>query len=381
MMLTCPVGYRFVHPNETLNYQINRWLPGAEEAEFLEASKVASLLEWERSMLELGERAAREGRELHAATYLRAAEFFMAFDRPEKLQVYARYRALIARVDVGMPYQRVEVPFREGRLPAYAFRANGARRDTLVIHGGFDSYAEEFLFWAAEYAARGFDVIVFEGPGQGGALRDFDLKMDPDWEHPVTAILDHFEVTECTLLGLSLGGYLAPRAAAFEPRIKRVVALNIMFDFFECFALKLGPNASVALSRRLAANDEAALEFAFQQLAGANPGVAWAIAHGRHVSGSATTSELLRWLKRMRTAPFSARLTQDVLLLAGAEDHIVPLGQLHRQAEALENVRSLTTRIFTAQDHAQAHCQVGNLRLALDCVHDWMDFQLRRLER
>ncbi len=205
--------------------------------------------------------------------------------------------------------------------------------------------------------------------------------MDPEWERPVTTILDRFDVGECTLLGLSLGGYLAPRAAAFEPRVKRVIALNIMFDFFECFAIKLGPHAGVALSRCLAANDEAALELAFRQLSGNNPGVAWAVAHGRHVSGATDTCGFLRWLKRMSTASFSDRLTQDILLLAGSEDHIVPLGQLHRQAEALTNARSITTRVFTAQDHAQAHCQVGNLRLVLDYVQSWMDFQLRRLGR
>ncbi|MGN6111112.1 MAG: alpha/beta fold hydrolase [Kofleriaceae bacterium] len=377
--LVYPVGYRQLHPNDQLNYQINRWLPGADEGELVEASKVASLLEWETSMLRLADRAAAERRHLHASTYYRAAEFFMGFDRPDKLQVYARYREHIALVDVGVPYERVEVPYRTGKLPAYRFRTDRPRRDTLVIHGGFDSYVEEFLFWGAEYASLGYDVILFEGPGQGGALRDFDLRMDPEWEHPVAAILDHFEVAACTLLGLSLGGYLALRAAAFEPRVKRVIALNVMYDFFECFAIKLGPNAGVALSRRLAAGDEAEIDRAFRQLSNSHPTLAWAVAHGRHISGAASTVDYLRWLERMSTASFSDRLTQDVLLIAGSEDHIVPLAQLHRQAEALTNVRSLTTRLFTAQDHAQAHCQVGNLRLVLDFMQVWMDFQLRQL--
>ncbi len=378
-MLRYPVGYRLFHPNDVINYQINRWLPGAEEAEFLEAAKVASLLDWEKAMLQLGDRAAAEKRHLHASTYYRAAEFFMGFERPEKLEVYARYREQIDRVDVGVPFERIEVPYRDGKLPAYVFRAKGDRRDTVVIHGGFDSYVEEFLFWGAEFADLGYDVVLFEGPGQGGSLRDFGLTMDPEWEHPVGAVLDHFRIPACTLLGLSLGGYLAPRAAAFEPRVKRVIALNVMYDFFECFAFKLGPHASVALSRRLAAGDEAGIEQALQQLAAGNPGVAWAVAHGRHVSGTKSAAGFLQWLKRMGTSTFSDRLTQDVLLLAGSEDHIVPSDQLPRQAAALTNVRSLTTRLFTAQEHAQAHCQVGNLRLVLDCMQSWLDLQLRPL--
>jgi pimeloyl-ACP methyl ester carboxylesterase len=375
-MVNYPVGYRFFHPNDVINYQINRWLPTADEAEFTDAAKVASLLDWERAMLSLGDRARAERRPLHASTYYRAAELFMSFDRPEKRDVYAKYREQVARVDVGAAFDRVEIPFGAGKLPAYLFRARGSRRDTLVIHGGFDSYVEEFLFWGAEFAEIGYDVILFEGPGQGGCMREHGLTMGPEWERPTAAILDHFRVEECTLLGLSLGGYLAVRAAAFEPRVKRVIALGVMYDFFECFTIRMGPNAGVALSRRLAAGDTDGVERMVAQLASGNPGVAWAMAHGRHISGAATTHDFLRWLERMSTASISARLTQDILLLAGSEDHIVPLHQLHRQSEALRNARSLTSRLFTAEEHAQAHCQVGNLRLVLDCMRDWMDFQL-----
>src|SRR5476649_2312160 len=234
-----PVGYRAFHPNDNLNYQINRWLPGADAGEFVEAAKVGSLPEWRDAMLRLGDLAARQRRPLHASTYYRAAEFFLGFDDTRKSAAYRHYREQIAAVDVGWAYERVEVAFDDGALPAYRFAPAAAPRDTIVIHGGFDSYAEEFLFWGAEWAGAGFEVIIFEGPGQGGALRDFGLTMDPDWERPTTAVLDHFRISECTLIGLSLGGCLAPRAAAFEPRVKRLVALDVLFDFFDCFDARL----------------------------------------------------------------------------------------------------------------------------------------------
>jgi pimeloyl-ACP methyl ester carboxylesterase len=374
-MFTYPVGYRQAHPVEQVNYQINRWLPQADEAEFVAAAAEAvSLDAWADGMLGVAERAAGEGRRLHASTYFRAAEFFMGFDDPRKLSTYRRYREQIDGLDVGWPYAREEVPFRGGRLAAYRFRPRGQPRDTLVIHGGFDSYAEEFLVWGAEFAEAGVETIVFEGPGQGACLRESGLTMDPAWEHPVAAILDHYGIESCTLLGLSLGGYLAPRAAAFEPRVRRVIALNILFDFFDCFAARLGTNADVAIARRL--DDEQALEALARQLRVANPTLGWAFDHGRHISGAPSVSAYLRWLKRMTTAGFSDRITQDVLLIAGAEDHIVPLSQFHRQIEALTNARSVTARLFTAADHAQAHCQVGALRLMLDYMRSWLDFQL-----
>jgi hypothetical protein len=67
----------------------------------------------------------------------------------------------------------------------------------------------------------------------------------------------------------------------------------------------------------------------------------------------------------------SERVQQDVLLLAGARDHYVPLPQLWDQIRLLSNARSIAARVFTAQEQAQAHCQVGNLPLAIDTISDW----------
>jgi pimeloyl-ACP methyl ester carboxylesterase len=373
-----PVGFGAYHPNDNVNYQINRWLPGAEPAEFLAAAQGASLDTWRDAMMRLGDQAVGQGRALNASTYYRAAEFFLPFEDPNKMEAYRRYREQIARVDVGLPYERVDVPFRGGALPAYRFAARGERRDTIVIHGGFDSYAEEFLFWGAEFAGFGFEVIIFEGPGQGGAVRDFGLTMDRDWHKPLGAVLDRFGMVDCTLIGLSLGGCLAPRAAAFEPRVRRLIALDILFDFFDCFAVRLGSAASAALSRRLASGEDEAVEALFARMAQAQPTLAWAAAHGRSISGAAGVADYLRWLKGMTTADISAAVTQDVLILAGTEDHIVPLDQFHRQAAALTNVRSLTARLFTEAEHGQAHCQVGALRLVLDTMRAWIEGCLAR---
>src|SRR4051794_12753183 len=110
MRIQFPVGYRAAHPVEQINYQINRWLPVADEAEFVAAAQVTSMEDWAVSMLALAERAAGDGRDLHASTYFRAAEFFLPFDDPRKLAAYRRYRVHVARVDVGRPYVRDEVP-------------------------------------------------------------------------------------------------------------------------------------------------------------------------------------------------------------------------------------------------------------------------------
>jgi hypothetical protein len=78
-------------------------------------------------------------------------------------------------------------------------------------------------------------------------------------------------------------------------------------------------------------------------------------------------------MKDFTTREISRHVRQDFLLLAGSEDHYMPLDHYHRQARALTNVRSFTGRIFTRQESAHTHCQCGNLGLALDVILDWID--------
>jgi hypothetical protein len=64
---------------------------------------------------------------------------------------------------------------------------------------------------------------------------------------------------------------------------------------------------------------------------------------------------------------------QDYLLLAGSEDHFIPVEQFYQQIAALKNVRSLTARLFTSAEQAQNHCQIGNISLAIQEITSWLE--------
>jgi hypothetical protein len=81
---------------------------------------------------------------------------------------------------------------------------------------------------------------------------------------------------------------------------------------------------------------------------------------------------MMKHYQNYETASISSRLTQDVLLMAGAEDHYIPVHQLPDQIATLALVRSLTARLFTRAEQAQNHCQVGNMGLAFRTIIDWM---------
>jgi pimeloyl-ACP methyl ester carboxylesterase len=215
-------------------------------------------------------------------------------------------------------------------------------------------------------------VIGFEGPGQGSVLEEQRAALTPDWHRPVAAVLDEFGLDDVTLVGISLGGCLAIRAAAFEPRIRRVVAFDVLSDFFECMTMSVRPAQAVYVLRGLMSiGADSLIDRAVRGGARRSPLIDWGMSQAMRVFGCERPSQALRVAQSYQTADVSARVRQDVLLFAGAKDHYVPLTQLWDQARALTAARSITARIFTAEEQAHAHCQVGNLPLAIGTISDW----------
>ena len=237
---------------------------------------------------------------------------------------------------------------------------------------------EEMYPLLDSFAAAGYTVLAFEGPGQGAALRTSNLPMPFDWEKPVSAILDHYSIESCTLIGMSLGGYLAPRAAAFEKRIKRVVSWGAMFDFFEVYRKRLGKAQFAMLGKLLDLGLSGVVDKLINKAREKEGILDWAVSHGMHVSGTSTPYDYLRWVKSLNLRDCAHLVDQDVLLMIGAEDHLVPVEQLYVQAAAMHQARSVTSIMFTARDDAAQHCQVGNTTLAVEQILDWLSFLEKR---
>jgi pimeloyl-ACP methyl ester carboxylesterase len=189
---------------------------------------------------------------------------------------------------------------------------------------------------------------------------------------PTAAVLDHFSIDSCTLMGISLGGFLAMRAAAFESRIRRVAALDVMFDRFDCFGKSSESDQGAAIRRLVSAGARDKVESLMAQAMSGNESLSWAIRHGLWASGSRTVFDYVASVLSYSAESFSSRVTQDVLLMAGSTDHLVPRHQFFRQGEALGNARSLQMRMFTEHESAGAHCQVGNIGLMLRHLEQWL---------
>ena len=378
-MSTIKPGYMDLHPDQGLNFMMNR-LAGTIPPDELVAvgGKIATLDDWVREMLAAAEAAEGEGRLLAAANFYRGAEFYMAPGADRKVEAYERFIALHDAALPEVASQRAAVPYQGGQLPVIDVPAAGAERGVVLAHSGFDGLAEEMYPTLLPLAAAGYRLVIFEGPGQGGALRRFGLHMPNDWEKPVAAILDHYDIKKCTLIGMSLGGYLAPRAAAFEPRVERLVAWGAMYDFFECFKMRLGEDGFENLKRLTELGERSVINGALSQAGEQDATARWATQHGMHVSGAQDPFEFFQWVMKMNLREVSQLIKQDTLIVMGNKDHLVPTQQLYVQAQALVNTRSLTTRMCTELEQGAEHCQVGNPMLVVGEILRWLDGLERR---
>jgi pimeloyl-ACP methyl ester carboxylesterase len=369
------VGYHAIHPDVSVNFQLNRFSDGS--AEMVEAMRTVAprindYRDYTREISRLSSEAYEDGRLLHGALFLRSAEFYMFPDDPAKQPARLRFIQTMREVFQVPEAAHLRIPYRNGQLSAYRFTPPNPK-STILVFGGFDSYIEEWFPALMYLRDAGYDVVAFDGPGQGAALEDAGLPMHPDWDQPVTAVLDHFGLDDVTILGISLGGCLAVRAAAREPRVSRVVCDDILVDFFTvCMAQLSAPRRAalrVLLMARASLVVNAMVGAAMRQSLVAE----WGVKQGMHVTGTSSPYAFLRETKRYETGSVSGDLTQDVLLMAGTQDHYVPVGQFARQIDLLTNARSVTGRLFTRSEQAQNHVQVGNMRLSLDVVLRWLD--------
>lgn len=182
--------------------------------------------------------AAANGRSVTAGeAYYRAAiaYHFAVFCWVDNLEEYTAghqkrvegYRKALSFLDP--PGERVEFPLEDIQIPAYLRKPRGVTRPPVVIFlSGLDSTKEEHATFESFFLRRGLATLTPDGPGQGEVW--YRMKMRVDFEVTARAAIDYLlsrndvDGTRVGICGVSLGGYLAPRCAAFESRIKAVAS-------------------------------------------------------------------------------------------------------------------------------------------------------------
>ena len=285
----------------------------------------------------IAERMQGHGHEGREATYARALDTFM---RATKLS--------------GEPVTRVVIPYEGKEISALWHRAPGdAPKPAVIFCNGLDSIKE--MLWLSAlpeaFAQRGISTLFVDQPGTGEALRLQDLPATHESERWASLWVDWLETQENVdpkkigMVGVSLGGYYAPRAVAFEPRIASGAAWGANHDWAEVQQMRM---------RR----------------EGENP-VPHYWSHVHWVFGASDQDDFIEKSRGMTLDGVLDRIKVPFLVLHGENDRQIPLAYAHRSYEQLVNSPNRRLKICTPREGGVEHTGVDNMSFPRDYIADW----------
>ena len=317
-------------------------------------------------LVELAQEDLRAGRRLSAgAKYGRAATYYITAERMQNRHFEPRRRAYSRMLESFARYielaelncQRVEIPY-QGKTLAGLFvraeRSDGSPAPCIAFFNGLDS-TKEMIFGSRigqELSRRGISTLMVDQPGVGEALRLNNLRAVVEAEVWAAACVDALERrpdVDRNFLGIcawSLGGYFAPRAAAFEKRFKLCVAWGANFNWGE-------------LQKRRADRE------------GDRP-VPHYWEHVQWVWGKESFDEFMAFAPRVTLENCIDRITVPFLVTHGSNDRQIPREYAVAQYERAVNSPKRELKWFTPREGGVEHVSADNNENARDYIADWI---------
>ena len=177
-----------------------------------------------------------------------------------------------------------------------------------------------YLQVAAAAIQRGYSCLTFEGPGQGALIREQHLPFRPDWETVVTPVVDYLltrpevDPARIALMGISVGGYLAPRAAAFEQRLVALIANDGLYTYH--FSEK-----ARAVTRVAALFGHSVAHYTLKQVMQRKSGIRWAIENGMFTFQVGSIWDLIDATECWSLEGVANQITCPTLVCEAAGDH------------------------------------------------------------
>jgi hypothetical protein len=350
---------------------------------------------WFDAWVALGERiaamagaSAAAGHRVSAArAYLRAANYLavavnsidgLDADTTELLPTFRAHRAAWEGfvANTGWPVERVDIPYEGSSMPGWLFRPNDSkgRRRTLVMNNGSDGSTSGCWCEGAEGGLeRGYNVLLFDGPGQQSMLFERDIPFRHDWENVLTPVVDFLierddvDASKLAVYGVSQAGYWVPRALAFEHRFAAAIADGGVVSVGRSWFSNL-PQQLLTLYR---SGDKASFDQQMQQAMTARgakaAGETWAFrARPYGVEGY---SAVLDEVSRYDVTDVAGQISTP-LYICDPDGEQFFAGQ---PAELAAMVPGSTLARFTQREGASYHCQPMARELTEQRMFDWLD--------
>lgn len=377
---------------------------GAEVSECLKAAAMIKDNDeegWVREWANIAETAANvAGRAMQSGqtatarlAYMRASNYYRAamFSLPHTDIRLDQYLTLSrdtfhkAAKLFSPPIEAVEIPFEGAHLPGYFLSAGQSKMPTLLVINGGDSTNEEMVHWIGFAAVeRGWNCLVFEGPGQWSALQlNPGLHLRADYEVPVKAVVDYLvrrndvDPDRIALIGYSLSSQLAARVAAFEKRLCACICVGgIIVDVNEAWEAVMPAllrNALPGLFDRV-----------FASMEKASPPMRGFVNHFSWSFGVAKPHELLEAWRPFNIKGLAPKIQCPLLVLIGEGEY--EQTDTKTTLTILRFINELTCPVtfyeFAYTDGwAASHCSVGDEGPAQAVIFDWLDRTVNKKDR
>jgi alpha-beta hydrolase superfamily lysophospholipase len=349
-----------------------------------------------REFLQEGHEASAREAFLRASNYYRSAEVFLAIDDPRRLETWQQGTDAFEQMAAlsGGSIQRVEIPFEDGALPGYWCRvdASGAPRPALLVQSGLDGTMEDLFPTIISTAlTRGYNCLAYEGPGQGRVIRVQETPFRPNWETVVTPVVDYVlhrpevDPGRVALIGYSMGGYLAPRAAAYEHRLRACVANAGVFDVLagvvSTFSEELRNLVKAGGEHaRDSASDTDSVSNRIDEIVltnmKSNPSTRQFIGQMLFTFGVGSPASLFRALKEYSMRDCIELITCETLVVNSSDDKVA--GSYEQAKQFYAALKCPKTYLELTDAHgAEKHCQVGAQMVSNEHILNWLDDRLQ----
>ena len=325
--------------------------------------------------------------------YLRASVFYSAsyhplYGAPVDPRLLTAFRKQTDALEMGLglsapTIERLSIPLDETPMPGYFIPAQGLEhemRPLIIFNNGYDCTITDTYFACAVAASRrGYHSLLFDGPGQGSMLYEHGIPLRPDWDVVIRAVVDFavnyplVDPDRIALSGWSLGGLLAPRGAADEPRIAALIAdpgtWSIADGFRRVIIQKFGVPAEAVAD--LGALDQKLID-TMDAFIRSNPVLNWKVVQrGFWVHGVDSLSAFLASAELFTMRGHAERIQCATLITQAENDGLA--------ADAgffFDTLRCPKTLMrFTAAEGADGHSEMKNRSLLNRRVLDWLDAQ------
>lgn len=315
-----------------------------------------------------------------ATGYYRTSEIYLSPKDPRVVTTWKKGRDSFlkaAELSDGL-IKFMEIPFEDTAMPAYWIRVDnsGRKRPLLIIQTGLDGTAEDLYFIIAPYALkRGYNCLIFEGPGQGEMIRVKKKPFRPNWETVVTPVVDfalklpEVEASKIALIGYSMAGYLVPRAMAFEHRVKYSIVDSGVFSVFDGLMTKFPAEVRAGIDKESA---EKRINRIVAEEQKERSDIDQFITQMLWTFNADSPFRLFRKLKQYSMHDSIEKIRCEMLVIASVNDQVA--GSYEQAKIFYSALKSPKTYLeFSDAEGGQFHCQIGAPTLSSERILNWLD--------